>query len=119
EKGEYVAVKEISKHDQDNLNKIFEDYLQMKPFSGRLTAEETRKLIAEGAEKLGAFSKDHMNPSEGNNTELAIVADLKKQTEKELVRVAYLAKLLGFDLSKNLQVADMPAEKAGRSPASR
>lgn len=117
--GEYIAGKEVGKRDQDNLNTIFEDYLQMHPFIGRLTAEQSRKFIEEGMEKLNVLSKMHSEPTEGNNTELQIVADSKKETEQSLVKIAFLAKHLGFDLSRNLSVADVPAATQGRAPASR
>ncbi len=118
DKAEYVPVKEVAQRDIDNLNKLFDDYVQMRPFSGRLTAEQTRKFIDEGREKLGFLSKMHTDPSEKNTPDLAIVAKEKMDAEREVRRVTVLAQQLGFDLSKDIQYADIPTKRSDRAPAS-
>ncbi|MBL7715385.1 MAG: hypothetical protein JNL01_07930 [Bdellovibrionales bacterium] len=117
ETGEFVPEKEVSAHDTDNLNKLSDEYLQMRPFYGRLTAVECRKTIDKNSEKLGELSRLHLDPSEGNTPELAIIAKERKDAERDVTKVNFLAKQLGFDLAKDIQYADIPV-KSSRAPAS-
>lgn len=118
EKADYVPVKEVAVRDVDNLNKLFDEYVQMRPFSGRITAEQTRKFIEEGRDKLAYLSKMHLEPVEKNTPDLAIVAREKVDAEKEVRRVTILAAQLGFDLNKDIQYADIPMKRGDRAPAS-
>lgn len=117
ETGEFVPAKEVSAHDTDNLNKLSDEYLQMRPFYGRLTAVETRKKIEKNQEKLGELVSIHSDPTDGNTPELAIITKEKSDATRDVTKVQFLAKQLGFDLAKDIQYADIPVKK-DRAPAS-
>lgn len=122
EKGEYSPSMEITAHDVDNLNKLFDEYLRSRPFVGRVTASKARKVLNEGQEQLKELSSVHGDPTIGNNSELEIMAKVKLDAEREIKKTLMLAEQLNFDLTKteaSSLASEQPAAPAVRAPASK
>lgn len=119
EKGEFAPAMELSQRDVDNLNKLFEDYLRERPFSGRVTASHARKVLETGQEKLKDWVKLHDDPNEGNNSDLEYIAKQRADADRAVNKIMFVAEQLGLDMrGAESAVAAGEGRTSGRSPAS-
>jgi hypothetical protein len=121
EKGEFVPAMELSQRDIDNLNKLFEDYLRERPFSGRVTASAARKVLEQGQDKLKSWVSIHDDPSEKNNSDLEYIAKQRADAERAVNKIMYVAEQLQLDMKGADAAAYAGTAEApkGRAPASR
>lgn len=108
-KGDYFPQAEVSERDMGNFNKLFDDYLQLRPVAGRITAAQARKILETGMDKLKDLVKIHKEPTESNSQELALILRYKEETDKDIKKILNLAQMLGFDLN----TADGTSQYAG------
>lgn len=117
DRGDYQPGKQLSQHDVDVMNKIFQGYLNQTPLEGRISAREARVTISRGIDEIERQIGLNQSPTEKNNPELQIIAKDKFDAEFTIKRVERLAELLGFNL--NQPVVAENAEAGGRKPASK
>ncbi|MBI1860246.1 MAG: hypothetical protein HYR96_04930 [Deltaproteobacteria bacterium] len=95
--GEFDGGIELTTRDQDNVNKVFNRYLQALPLKGHVSAGEAVRFLEWGNKRLVGLSRTHMDPNEGNNSELEILAAQMRGAEAEQTRLTGMAKIVGVD----------------------
>lgn len=111
EQGVHQAAMEISTKDQENLNRLFDNYLRATPFVGRTSAGFARKQIEWGMKRLEELAKVNAEPTETNNPELEIIAKQTRDADQKIKTVTELASRLGVKLNENAAVATTTEER--------
>ena len=119
DKGEYEHGLQIAQGDVDNINKLFQNFVNATPLQGRISAGQARKTIAWGMEQLKEREKTHASPTESNNSDLEIIGYQTRQAERQLQVTIQLAAQLGLTISPDGAVASKPSTSSqNRSIAS-
>ncbi len=101
----------LSNEDVENVNKLFENFLAMRPLKAPASAGKARHMVAWGVERLQDAAKTHDSPNEDNNSELEILARKIAEAAKNVEQVKVLALRLGVELSDG---ARTPAAEPGK-----
>lgn len=101
----------ISKEDLEAINKLFENYLQMKPLQGVVSSGQARRTLKWGVDRLKEISDERNSPNEENNSDYQIIAKQKKDAERKMEELKHQASKLGFDLNGDpTGYAEAPAQ---------
>ena len=90
ETGKYNPAAQVKEVDVENINRLFKYFLNSIPFQGRVAASIADKTLIEGMERLNKLIEIHTNPSEQNNSDLAII---KYQEEVFLEKIRIIEEL--------------------------
>jgi hypothetical protein len=117
DKGEYERGLQLAQGDVDNINKLFQNFMNAMPLQGRVSAGQARRTIAWGMEQLKDREKLQSTPLESNNSDLEIIGYETRQAERQLQVTIQLAAQLGLTIGPNGVVAS--ASKPGTASPSR
>ncbi len=112
--GEFEGGRELSQHDLDNINKVFNRYLSSTPLKGRVSTGEAVRFLDWGAKRLNTLSNSHNEPSEANNSELEILAYQNKTAAGEQARLVEIGKMVGLDFNESAATA--PKRQTAKIP---
>jgi hypothetical protein len=98
--GQFQPWRVLAHEDFDNINKLFDTYLQTKPLRGRVSAGQSDHTLDWGMGRLEEIYKMHKSPNADNSSDLEILSHQIKEAEASAKAVKAHADRLGLSLNE-------------------